>query len=417
MASSSMPSPTARAEWRSYWTLPIAAGLGYATSVIHIYGLGVYIEPISESFGWSRATTTAGLTIATLIQAVFGVPIGMLVDRMGPRPLGVFGVPLACAAFALLGTASGSEWEWYGLWVVMAFATLPVQATIWTAAVASRFEASRGLAFAITLCGASVAAALFPWLGSKLIAHFGWQTAMAYQALVWVAIALPVIFFCFRGSRDVRKTAGQEPTAAAAPAERDGVGFLEGLKSTVYIRLLLASLLFTFTILALVVHFVPILTGSGIGAEAAAGLAALIGIFSIIGRLCTGFLLDRLPASLVGAAVFTMPMLASVCLLGLGADGAGPAAVLIGLTLGAEVDVIVYLSTRHFGLKAFGALYGGLLVALSVGTATGPLAAAAVFDRTGTYDLFLYATLGMMLAASMFLLSLPKPAFGLAQEA
>ena len=85
---------------------------------------------------------------------------------------------------------------------------------------------------------------------------------------------------------------------------------------------------------------------------------------------------------------------------------------MVGLTLGAEIDVIVYLATRHFGLKAFGALYGGLLVALSVGTATGPLAASAIFDRYGAYEPFLWATVGMMVVSSLFLLSLPRPQFG-----
>lgn len=408
-----MPVMSARSEWKSYWTLPVAAGLGYATSVIHIYGLGVYIEPISESFGWSRSLTTFGLTIATLIQALFGIPIGMLVDRIGPRPLGVIGVALTCGAFALLGTASGSEWQWYGLWAVMALATLPVQATIWTAAVASRFEKSRGLAFAITLCGASIAAALFPWLGARLIAAFGWQTAMAYQALIWLTIALPMIALFFRGAHDLRKARKGQVPLAASPRETEGMSFVEGLKSTVYARLLLASLLFTFTILALVVHFVPILTGFGLDTAGAAGLAGLIGLFSILGRLGTGFLLDRFQASKVGAAIFVLPVAASLMLITLGASGAIPAAILTGLTLGAEIDVIVYLATRHFGLKAFGALYGGLLVALSVGTATGPLAASAVFDRFGVYDPFLWVTVGMMVASSLFLLSLPRPRFGI----
>jgi len=72
----------AGAEWRRYYMLPIAAALGYATSV------------------------TIGLTIATLVQAVFSIPIGLLVDRLGPR---LFGLLLTTGAFALLGTASGSK--------------------------------------------------------------------------------------------------------------------------------------------------------------------------------------------------------------------------------------------------------------------------------------------------------------------
>ena len=407
------PQSTARAEWKAYWGVPLAGALGYATSVIHIYGLGVYIEPIAQGFGWTRATTTFGLTIATLIQALFGVPIGMLVDKVGPRVLGVIGVPLTCAAFALLGTADGSAWQWYALWVVMAMATLPVQATIWTAAVASRFAHARGLAFALTLCGASVAAALFPWLGAKLIAAHGWQSAMAWQALIWGLVAWPVILVLFRGANDTRRTErdGTPEPDTSAPAI-EGMSFREGLASSIYLRLMLASLLFTFTILALVVHFVPILTDAGLGTAQAAGMASIIGLFSIAGRLATGFLLDRFPASRVGAAIFLLPVASSLVLLLAGAKGAAAVAVLVGLTLGAEVDVIVYLATRHFGLKAFGALYGGLLVALSVGTALGPLAAAAVYDATGSYDAFLVLTLALMAASSAAIASLPRPAFG-----
>lgn len=401
---------SARSEWSIHWKLPVAAALGYATSVIHIYGLGAYIEPISESFGWSRTTTTFGLTIATLIQALFGVPIGMLVDRVGPRPLGVIGIVLTCAAFALLGTANGSEWQWYGLWVVMALATLPVQATIWTAAVASRFETSRGLAFAITLCGASVAAAVFPYLATRLIGAFGWQSAFGIQALIWVTIAFPIIFLFFRGARDQKPDASQPDESG--PDYSEGLTFSEGLRSSIYIRLLLASLLFTFTILALVVHFVPILSGVGLSAVDAAGYAALIGLFSIVGRLATGFLLDRFRASLVGALIFLLPVGASLFLIIFGSGGAAAAAILIGLTLGAEVDVVVYLTTRHFGLKSFGALYGGLLVALSLGTATGPLAAAKIYDEFGGYNHFMWLTMGLMIASSLLLFSLPRPGFG-----
>lgn len=401
-------------EWRRHYMLPVAAALGYATSVIHIYGLGPYIEPISAEFGWSRAQTTAGLTIATLIQAIFGVPIGFLVDRIGPRPLGLVGVLLTCAAFAVIGTATGDLFNWYLLWGLMAAATLPVQATIWTSAVATRFEASRGLAFAVTLCGASVAAALFPYLGTRLIAAYGWQTAMAVQALIWVAVAFPVILLFFRGARDKQRKQADKDIPASEASEAPGASFAEGLRSSIYLRLLLASLLFTFTILALVVHFLPILTGRGLDKLEAAGIASLVGLFSIAGRLGTGLLLDRFRGSLVGAAVFLLPVAASLLLIA-GGNGyleAALAAALIGLTLGAEVDVVVYLTTRHFGLRNFGALYGGLLVALSIGTATGPLAAARIFDTYGSYAPFLWLSMAFMVASSIALASLPRPAFG-----
>ncbi|WP_380780901.1 MFS transporter [Sphingomonas sp. R86520] len=400
---------SARAEWRAHPMLPIAAALGYATSVIHIYGLGPYIAPISETFGWSRTQVTFGLTLSTLVQAVFALPIGLLVDRYGPRRFGLVGILLTCGAFALLGTASGTASNWYGLWGIIALATLPVQATVWTSAVATRFEASRGLAFAITLCGASVAVAVFPLLGTWLIARYGWQTAVVIQSGVWAAIAFPVIFLFFRGAHDASR--GVAATSKADRPVLDGVALAEGLRSSIYLRLLIASLLFTFTIIALVVHFVPILTDRGATPLRAAGIVSLVGLFSIGGRLATGLLLDRFRASYVGAVVFMLPVVGCLLLLTVGSTVFGQmvAAAVVGLTLGAEVDVVVYLTTRHFGLKSFGGLYGGLLTALSIGTATGPLGAAAIFDRYGSYAPFLWLTIAFMIGSSIALLSLPAP--------
>src|SRR5210317_1641690 len=376
----------AKTEWRRYGMLPLSAALGYATSVIHIYGLGPYIEPIQEAFGWSRAQATSGLTLATIINAIFCIAIGMLVDRMGPRQVGLVGVVLTAGAFALLGTLTGDKTNWFLLWGVMAFATLPVQATIWTSAVASRFETSRGMALAVTLSGASLAATVFPLLATWLIDQYGWRTAFALEAGIWAAITVPMLLLFLRGAKDVRKQADSTHESAPAP-QLEGVSASEGMRSLTFVRLFLASLLFTFTIIALVVHFVPILTSSGAERMAAAGIASLVGISSVFGRLGTGFLLDHFRASRVGAVIFLLPIVACVLLISAGDSGIAQsvAAVVIGLTLGSEIDVIVYLTTRHFGMRNFGTIYGGLLTALSIGTAFGPLAAAAVYDHAGTY--------------------------------
>ncbi len=400
---------TASEEWRRFGMLPVAAALGYATSVIHIYGLGPYLEPIQEAFGWSRARATSGLTIATVINAIFCIVIGMLVDRMGPRLIGLIGVLLTTGAFALFGAATGGQGNWYLLWGMMAFATLPVQATIWTSAVASRFETSRGMALAVTLSGASLAATVFPLLATWLIGTYGWRTAFVAEAVIWAAITFPMLLIFFRGARDGR--ARDDTATKEKPQPLAGVSASEGLRSLVFLRLFLASVLFTFTIIALVVHFIPILTDAGAERLAAAGVASLVGISSVVGRLGTGYMLDHFRASRVGAAIFLLPIVACTLLLLAGANpfAQSVAAIVTGLTLGAEIDVIVYLTTKHFGLKNFGTIYGGLLTALSIGTAFGPLAAAAVFDHWGNYAPFLSLTIIFMACSSLALVSLPEP--------
>jgi MFS family permease len=402
--------PGAAAEWRSHATLPFAAMFGYSVSVIHIYGINPYIIPVTAEFGWTRAQFTGAFTFAILIQALLAVPVGMLVDRFGSRKLGLTGIVLVCLAFTTLGTADGNLTNWYLLWGLITLVALPVQATVWTSAVATRFTASRGLAFAITLCGASIAQFAFPPLATKLIGQYGWKTAFFWHGLIWLAIVLPFVFFFFRGARDTKMPKNSEVEASARAL--GGISFGEGLRSTVYVRLLFASLFFTFTIVALNYQFMPILSGWGIEPTKAAWLASLIGLASIVGRLVTGYLIDHFRASHVGALVFLLPVAAVLLLLYGQGNALAPAlvAIMLGLTLGAEVDVIVYLTTRFFGLRNFGALYGGLLAALSIGTATGPLVASVIFDRTNGYDPFFWLAIGLLLLSSLSLLTLPNPA-------
>lgn len=404
----------AAVEWRSHYMLPLVASLGYATSVIHIYGLSPYFEPLQQAFGWSRSQVTVGITIATVINGVCAIPVGMLVDRFGPRLVGLIGVLLTTFAFGLMGRATGQDGQWYFLWGLMALATLPVQATIWTSAVASRFEFSRGLALAVALSGAGVAGFIFPILGTYLIESYGWRDAFAAEGAIWAAVTFPLLFLFFRGANDKQR---KRRRIVPKPSVLTGLSTIEAMRSFVYIRLFGACLLFTFTIIALVLHFLPILTDQGVSRVAAASVASLIGLFSIVGRLATGYLLDHIRASTVGAIAFLLPIVSCLLIQFAGAHPVAQvtAAVFIGLALGSEIDVVVYLTTRHFGLKNFGAIYGGLLAALSFGTAFGPLAAASVYDHYGSYSPFLMATIVFMALSSLGLATLPKPAFAVVQ--
>lgn len=392
-------------EWQRYWHVPVTASLGYATAVMYVYSMGAYIEPIQQEFGWSRALVSSGITMAAFLSALFCIPVGILVDRIGPRRVGLAGVLLMCLCVGSLGTATGTRANWIMLWCLLAFSTLFVQATVWTSAVNSRFEKSRGLALAITLSGASVSAAIFPVLATWLIGHLDWRSAYMAMAGIWALVTLPFMYLGFRGAQD------QKASRAASPVNKDeipGLTIAQGIRSPALYKLLMASGFFAFTAIGIVVHFVPILKDRGADPLEAAGIASLIGIFSVVGRLGTGYLLDKFPAHLVGAVAFIIPVFASLLLI---YDGSNPvnqvlAAAIFGLTLGSEVDVIAYLSAKHFGLKNFGALYGAVVMALSLGTAFGPLGAGMIYDAYGSYVPFMMLTAVLMAASAISLMTL-----------
>jgi MFS family permease len=374
---------------------------------MHVYSLGPFVEPLQEAFGWSRAQVLSGLTVTSLISTAFCIPIGILVDRIGPRALALTGLVAMTGAYVLLSTATGSFSNWLFLWGVVALGTLGVHATVWTSAVASRFEASRGLALAVTLSGASVSAAVFPFLVAWLIDRYDWRSAFAALGGLWALIVFPLLFFFFRGRRDVGVSRGK----ASAQPDMPGVSLREGLRSLALYKLFLAAGLFAFTIMGAVVHFVPILKDAGAAPLEAARIASLIGIFSVVGRLGTGALLDKFAGHRVGAIAFLIPVAACALLV---LDGADPvsqmlAAIFLGLSVGSEIDVIAYLTARHFGLRNFGALYGVLNMALGTGLAFGPMAAGMLFDRFGNYTSFLILTIVTMSASALAILSLGAP--------
>lgn len=397
----------ADSEWRRDYMLPIAGAMGYATSVLYLYGFGAYIAPISKSFEWTRLQVVAGLTIAALIQAAFAVPIGLLIDRYGQRAFALAGILLTTGGFALLSTATGDRINWLVLWIVLGVISLPALPVVWTRAVASRFDRSRGLALAVTMCGASLAASLFPPLATWLIKTQGWRLALVFHAGIWAAVAFPAIFFFFKGGRSGRPAPALTPEQAGHAT----MTLWDGFRSSIYLRLVTSSLFIGTSMSAVIIHFVPILSEHGVGALKAAGVASLIGLSAIFGRLITGLLLDRFRASLVGATAFLLPLISSALLIR-GGDSIllyAISAILIGLTLGAEVDVIAFTTTKYFRLKNFGALFGGHLMAVSIGGAIGPACAAAVFDRYNSYSPFLWFVMATLLASSLALASLPRP--------
>jgi len=394
---------TGKQEWRRFWTLPVAAAVGYSTAVLHTYGLGSFIEPLEAEFGWARSSISAGISIAGMIGAVFSIPLGMAVDRFGPRIIALIGVATMTAGFALLGAVGGDLRQWFLVWCLIGFGNLFLQATVWTSAIASRFAASRGMAIAVTLSGGAITATCLPILAAWLIGAYGWRAGFVAIGALWAAIVLPTVFLFFRGERD------GAPRNVPALAAMAGSSAGDALKTPGFYQLLFASGLFTLTGIGIVVHFVPILQDRGAEPLAAASVATLIGLFSILGRLGTGALLDRLRPNLVGAVVFLIPLAACLLLLLAGDERAAQtlAAAGFGFALGAEVDVIAFLVSRCFGVRRYGAIFGAMVGTMALGSAVGPLAAGAIHDGFGTYAPFLMAS-GALLALGAAALALLK---------
>lgn len=139
----------------------------------------------------------------------------------------------------------------------------------------------------------------------------------------------------------------------------------------------------------------------------------MVGVGLLVGRLLTGLLIDRIHAPLV-ASVFFVGGAIGVFLLRGAHDYTALliAATLIGLTIGAEGDLISYLVRSYFGLSSFGSLFGIAFSGYGLGAVIGPIALGAWFDRHGSYDVPLFVLPCMLVISATLVLSLGRYSVG-----
>jgi predicted MFS family arabinose efflux permease len=145
----------------------------------------------------------------------------------------------------------------------------------------------------------------------------------------------------------------------------------------------------------------------------------VMGLSTLVGRPLIGFLLDRIFAPYVAAAFLLAPI-AGLPLLTNG-SGAAPAigAALLGLALGAEIDLIAFLTTRYLGQRAFGEIYGYLFMAFVLGSSIGQFLGDLSFDGLGSYSPALVGYVVALIAAALLVNRLgpyvyrPQPRIGL----
>jgi MFS family permease len=141
----------------------------------------------------------------------------------------------------------------------------------------------------------------------------------------------------------------------------------------------------------------------GVNVQTAALGSSLIGVAVLIARVGIGYLLDRVFAPRLAALCFASTA-CGISLLWLGGRTmAFVGAFLVGFGLGAEVDLIPYLTGRYFGLRAFGKIYSSAFAVFALAGALGPLIMGAGFDKTGSYRGPLIAFAAATLLAAVLL--------------
>jgi predicted MFS family arabinose efflux permease len=402
---------SARDEWRSYWTIILAALIGYSMVAVPSITLGLFMEPVTREFGWSRAEFSYGLLVVALVTTPLVPFAGALADRFGARRVALPGTALHALALAAFGLMMPSLWLWMAAWAVYAVMQLSIRSMIWTGAISAAFVAGRGMALAVFMSGTALAQVLGPLATRWLIDEHGWRNAFFAIAAVWGGLGFVLVALFFR---DLRQ-GGSKQAAQSAPVVQPGLSLAQALRDWRLIRITFAMSIVSLIASGFMIHLVPMLTGGGMDRSAATQIIALTGFTALAGQLAAGFLLDRIKGFWLAPACFAMPALGFLALMPLIGGALLPVALtilFISLGTGTALNITIYLVSRYAGLRHFGAIFGVVSSCMGLVAGGGPLLAGWIFDSFGSYEPFLWIAAGGAALAGAALLRLgPYPVF------
>ncbi len=405
------PFPNLFYGWAVVW-----AGLVVSIAQAPMYGpvVSIFVKPIADETGWSRATIALGFTIGSIIGTFAGAPIGMILDRFGSRGVVTFaGVVIAGS---LVGMATMTE-PWH-LWVFMGagrgIAMSGVQMGTMVA-VTNWFIVKRGRASAIPSFGVRAGQGIVPLLILPVILGYGWREA--YWALAggaFLFVALPAWAYLRRRPEDygLLPDGAEHPTGGGTPRRRvlDGGEaswtLAAAMRTKAFWLLIIATATGMFGQTAANFHAVANFLDRGMSEGMAFTIPAVFAGVSAVSTFGWGIAIERTSAR---AALIVVAVLNTLGMLIIIWAVSYPAAALYGAVAGfAGGGFLVaqrLIWADYFGRFSVGTIRGGASLFIGLVGPMGPLVAGVLFESTGTY------TIAFTISAVLFSIGLVATVF------
>ena len=367
-------------------TLTMMLALGLRQS------FGLYLIPITQTFGWSRETFSLAVALQMLLAGL-GQPLaGAVADRYGSGRM----VSLAALGFGLslllmtLATTPLTFILTAGLLAGLSMGGMGT-AVVLGAVGRATSESRRSMYFGIVTAGGSLGMFLLLPLGHFLISNLGWVAALTVTGLLCLTI-VPIGRLL---------TEAPHPGGGARPSP---LRALRGAGQETRFWLLVAGFLVCgFHVSFIATHLPAYLSDQGIAPSMAAWALSLIGLFNIFGSFTFGYLGNRFSKKYTLSLLYlSRSIIISLFIL-------LPVSNLSVLTFAAAMGFI-WLGTipltsglvgQMFGMRYLGALYGIVFLGHQLGSFLGVWLGGFVFDTTGSYSIIWWAAVALGIASSL----------------
>ncbi|MBY6264412.1 MFS transporter [Azospirillum sp. 412522] len=376
-------------------------GMGLGVHALPLYGQALFVTPLQAEFGWSRLDITFTATIVVILLA-FVVPFaGILADKFSISKLITTSAVCMAGCFLALANINSSISSLYIPMAVMAVSGAACSTLSFSRIISAYFKEHRGKALGLAMAGNGFASFLTPLFLGPFIAEHGWRAGYYALAAVMLIGAVVLAILIKMPSSDTAYRSNSEETVT-------GIGFYEAL--AIPHSWLLAAIFFLIPLAigGFITHMVAMLTDAGFTPTETAKQVSGIGIAMMIARLSTGYLIDRFFAPFIGTILMALAAGGLIVMAFGGVNYAFFGALATGLAIGAEIDLIGFLTSKYYGLRSFGKIYGVLYGFLMCGTALSPVGFALIQAHYGSYFPALVISSVVMAVAAILFLFLPR---------
>jgi MFS family permease len=377
-----------------------------------VMSFGVFLQPMADSLGWSRAGIATASTLAFLWMGVGGFLWGRLYDRYGARIVVMLGgvlqgigliaasraqtLPVFLAAYgAAAGLAAGAVY-------------VPL-----TAATASWFVRHRSLAVSVVSAGLALGTTLIAPLARWLIVTHDWRFAMMTLGFIGWAVIVPAALLLRPAPAAEGRPAANSSATGTASAD---MTLAQALRTSVFWILALANFACCAAHSGPIFHMVSYAAYCGVEPLTAATVLGAAGLAAMGGRVICGLLADRAGAksTLVGCLVLQG---VAIALYGIAhqLDSLYAVSVLFGFAYGGAMPLYAILVRENFPAAIMGSVFGVVAMISTFGMALGPPLGGWLFDQFGGYGWLYIASSAIGMAAALLAMTVrPRPVVAVA---
>ena len=399
----------------------VVVGVAFVTMALGVNArtsFSLLVPPLSDEFGWDRATIAGIFSVGFITSTILSPILGVLMGRVGPRyfmPVCVLVVGLGFA----LARYSTAPWHLYvTLGAMVVGGSVGFSYIGHSFFLPNWFVRKRGLAVGIAFSGVGVGSILiFPWM-QRLIETDGWRDACLSLAVILVVVLLP-LNYCLQRTRpediglrpDGRgdDTGTAEGKVGSADARDDNVVDAQwvartwtvptALRTTKFWWLAAAYFSSLFAWYAVLVHQTKFLRDIGFSAELTAYALGLVSFAAIFGQIMIGAISDRWGREVA----WTISMVGFIICYGLLVLlKFYPSAFLVYAMIAAQ-GVLGYGMAAVYGSVAadvfsgarYASIFGVLGLCSTLGAAFGPWVMGRLYDLQGAYTVSFYVCAAM----------------------